>query len=203
VAAGLISRFVLAIAFLIAAAAIATSAAHASLLGIDNHCGTTYQPFAQFGDSRYYTFGANGGLESGVTGWTVSGARVTAGNESYFSHAKTDRYSLSLPSGSTATTPKMCMGTTATFLRFFMKRDTAAGSLHVQVVLRNLLGGVIGVIDWTNASGSTSWGPGPLVLNADSLLGLLGVSSVQLKFTAQGGAFHVDDVWVDPWSSRD
>ena len=95
------------------------------------------------------------------------------------------------------------MGTTATFLRFFMKRDTAAGSLRVQVVLRNLLGSVVGVLDWTSVSGSTSWQPGPQILNLDSLLGLLGVSSVQLKFTAQGGAYHVDDVWVDPWSSRD
>jgi hypothetical protein len=203
VAAGLVSRLVLALAFALAAVAIVSSAAHASLVGLDNNCGATSQPFAQFGDSRFYTFGANGGLESGATGWTLAGARVTAGNESYYSHASSDRYSLALPTGSTATTPRMCMGTTSTYLRFFLKRDTTAGSLRVQVVLRNVLGSVVGVIDWTTVSGSTTWSPGPLVLNADSLLGLLGVSSIQLKFTAQGGGFHVDDVWVDPWSSRD
>jgi hypothetical protein len=197
------SQVVLATVVVLAAAALCTPVASASLLGLNNNCGATAQPFAQFGDSRYYTFGTNGGLESGASGWSLAGAQVASGNEPFFSHARTDRYSLSLPSGSSATTPKMCMGTTATFLRFFMKRDTAAGSLRVQVVLRNLLGSVVGVLDWTSASGSTSWQPGPPVLNLDSLLGLLGISSVQLKFTAVGGAYHVDDVWVDPWSSRD
>jgi len=197
------SHVVLATVVVLVAAALSAPVASASLLGLNNDCGATAQPFAQFGDARYYTFGQNGGLESGASGWSLGGAQVTSGNEPFFSHAKTDRYSLSLPSGSSATTPRMCMGTTATFLRFFMKRDTAAGSLRVQVVLRNLLGSVVGVLDWTSVSGSTSWQPGPQILNLDSLLGLLGVSSVQLKFTAQGGAYHVDDVWVDPWSSRD
>jgi len=197
------SHVVLATVVVLVAAALSAPVAGASLLGLNNDCGATAQPFAQFGDTRYYTFGQNGGLESGASGWLLGGAQVASGNETFFSHARTDRYSLSLPSGSTATTPKMCMGTTATFLRFFMQRDNPAGSLRVQVILRNLLGSVVGVIDWTNVSGTASWQPGPAILNLDSLLGLLGVSSVQLKFTAQGGAYHVDDVWVDPWSSSD
>jgi hypothetical protein len=175
--------------------------ANASLLGLSQNCGTATQPFKPFGDARYYTFGTNGGLESGGTGWSLAGSGVVGGNESYYVHSVSDRLSLSLPTGSSAMTPKLCMGTTSTVIRFFMKRNTAAGSLRVQVVLRNLVGSVIGVLDWTTVPGSQSWAPGPAVLNLDSLLGLLGVSSVQLKFTAQGGAFQVDDVYVDPWSS--
>jgi hypothetical protein len=182
--------------------ALSVPAASASLLGLNNDCGTASQPFAQFGDYRSYTFGTNGGLESGATGWTLSGARVVPGNESYFVHSTSDKSSLSLPDGSTALSPQMCMGTTSTVLRFFMKRNTSSGSLHVQVVLRNLLGGVVGILDWTTTPGSPSWAPGPSVLNLDSLLGLVGVSSIQLKLTAQGGSFQVDDVYVDPWASR-
>ena len=43
-----------------------------SLLGLNNDCGSASQPFAQFGDYRTYTFGANGGLENGSTGWSLS-----------------------------------------------------------------------------------------------------------------------------------
>jgi len=182
--------------------ALCVPAANASLLGLNNNCGTASQPFAQFGDYRSYTFGTNGGLESGATGWTLSGSRVVPGNEAYFVHSTSDKSSLSLPDGSTALSPQMCMGTTSTVLRFFMKRNTAAGSLHVQVVLRNVLGAVVGILDWTTTPGSSSWAPGPSVLNLDSLLGLVGVSSIQLKLTAQGGSFQVDDVYVDPWASR-
>ena len=182
--------------------ALCVPAANASLLGLNNDCGAASQPFAQFGDYRSYTFGANGGLEAGATGWSLSGARVVSGNESYYVHSSSDRFSLSLPDGSSGLSPQMCMGTTSTVLRFFMKRNTASGSLRVQVVLRNVLGSVIGVLDWTTTSGSTSWAPGPAVLNLDSLLGLVGVSSIQLNLTAQGGSFQVDDMYVDPWASR-
>ena len=202
-AARLGSRITLAALVVLSTAALAVPAASAdSLLGLNNNCGTTSQPFAPFGDLRYYTYGTNGGLESGSTGWTLSGARVVSGNETYYTHSTSDSHSLSLPAGSSALTPQMCMGTTSTVLRFFMKQNTTAGSLRVQVVLRNLLGSVVGILDWTTTSGSSSWQPGPATLNLDSLLGLLGVSSIQLKFTALSGSFQVDDVYVDPWASR-
>ncbi len=71
----------------------------------------------------------------------------------------------------------------------------------MQVVERNLLGLVIGVLDWTTISGTSSWQPSPTVVNLDSLLGLLGASSVQLRFTAVNGPSAVDDVYVDPMAS--
>lgn len=33
------------------------------------------QPSAPFGDYRSYTFGANGGLENGATGWSLATVR--------------------------------------------------------------------------------------------------------------------------------
>jgi hypothetical protein len=177
------------------------ASAGGSLLGLSNDCGSTSTPFAQFGDYRHYTFGTNGGLESGGSGWSLSGSTVVPGNETYFAHSSSDRYSLSLPAGSSALTPKLCMGTTSTVMRFFAKSDNG-GSVRVEVVLRNLLGQVLGVLQISRFSPGSSWGAGPPILNLDSLLGLLGVSSVQLKFTTLSGSVQVDDVYVDPWASR-
>jgi hypothetical protein len=187
----------------LAAVALCAPAATAggSLLGLNNDCGTTSQPFSQFGDHRLYTFGMNGGLENGGSGWSLSGARVVPGNESYFVHSASDRYSLSLSAGSSALTPKLCMGTTSTVMRFFVKSESA-GSVRVEVVLRGALGQVLGVLQVSKLSVGSSWQPGPPILNLDSLLGLLGVSSVQLKFTALSGSVLVDDIYVDPWASR-
>lgn len=195
-------RFAFAALVLLAgAAAIVPIASADSLLGLNNNCGSTSQPFAQFGDSRLYTFGTNGGLESGSTGWSLAGASVVRGNETFYVHSTADKQSLSLPAGATALTPQLCMGTTSTVVRFF-DRSGNGGSLRVQIVLRNLVGSVIGVLDWTTINGSTSWQPSPSLLNLDSLLALLGVSSIQLKFIALSGTTQIDDVYVDPWWSR-
>ena len=188
---------------LVALVALCAPAAMAggSLLGLNNDCGSTSQPFAQFGDYRNYTFGSNGGLESGSTGWTLGGGEIVSGNESFFVHSTADRHSLSLSPGDSALSPKLCMGTTSTVTRFFV-RSNNGGRVRVQVVLRNLLGGVLGVLQVSDLSAGSSWSPGPAVLNLDSLLGLVGVSSIQLKFTELSGTVQVDDLYVDPWASR-
>ena len=185
------------------AVALSVPAANAgSLLGLNNNCGSTSKPFAPFGDYRNYTFAPNGGLESGAAGWSLSGASVVLGNESYFVHSSSDRYALSLPPGSSVLTPKLCIGTTSTVMRFFV-RSSNGGSVRVEVVLRNLLGQVLGIFQVSKLSPGASWQPGPAILNLDSLLALVGVSSVQLKFTTLSGTVQVDDLYVDPWASRD
>jgi hypothetical protein len=172
-----------------------------SLLGLNNDCGSSSQPFAQFGDYRNYTFGSNGGLENGSTGWTLGGADIVSGNESFYVHSASDRHSLSLSPGDSALSPKLCMGTTSTVTRFFVRSDNG-GRVRVQVVLRNLLGQVLGILQVSDVTAGSSWSPGPAVLNLDSLLGLVGVSSIQLKFTQLSGNVQVDDIYVDPWASR-
>jgi len=175
--------------------------ASGSLLGLNNDCGSTSQPFAQFGDDRYYTFGSNGGLENGSTGWTLGGGDIVSGNESYYVHSASDRHSLRLSSGDSALSPKLCMGTTSTVTRFFVRSDDG-GRVRVQVVLKNLLGQVLGTLQISDVSAGPSWSAGPAILNLDSLLGLIGVSSIQLKFTQLTGNVQIDDVYVDPWASR-
>src|SRR5437763_816302 len=130
-----------------------TDKSYASLL-TGGYCPGATQAFGQFGDSRYYVFGSNGGLENGGYGWSLEdGAAVVSGNESYYLHSRYDKHSLSLPAGSSATTPAMCMGTSSTVIRFVFK---GSADLRVQVVERNLLGLVVGVLDWTTISGTSS-----------------------------------------------
>jgi hypothetical protein len=150
VAARLGSRFLLATLVMLVAAAfsVSTASAGGSLLGLNNDCGSTSQPFAQFGD-----------------------------------------------------TPELCMGTTSTVMRYFVK-GSSDGSVRVEVVLRGLFGQVLGVFQVSRISTGSSWQAGPPVLNLDSLLGLLGVSSVQLNFTTLSGTAQIDDLYVDPWASR-
>jgi hypothetical protein len=178
-----------------------TASAGGSLLGLNNDCGQMTQPFKQFGDYNNYTFGANGGLENGGTGWSLSGASVVKGNESYYIHSTSDRYSLSIGTGGSALTPGLCQGTTSKTVRFFV-RSSDHGRVRVHVVLKNLLGQVLGVVQVSDLSPSSSWQPGPPILNLDSLLALVGVSSIQLKFTTLSGSVQVDDVYVDPWAWR-
>jgi hypothetical protein len=177
-----------------------TSKSYASLL-TGGYCPGATQAFRQFGDQRYYVFAPNGGLELGSAGWSLSGgAAVVSGNESYYLHSRYDSHSLSLPKGASATTPAMCMGTSSTVIRFMFK---GSSNVHVQVVERNLLGLVTGILDWTTISGTSSWQPSPTIANLNALLGLVGVSSVQVRFTAVDGPAQIDDVFVDPSASSD
>jgi hypothetical protein len=163
------------------------------------YCPGATQAFAQWGDPHYYVFGQNGGLESGSYGWSLAGgSSVVSGNESYYLHSRSDNHSLYIPAGGSALTPSMCMETSSTVLRFFLR---GTGSLKVQVVERNLLGTVVGILDVTTVSGTSAWRPSPTIVNLQSLQGLIGVSSIQVRFTASNGSDQVDDVYVDPMAS--
>ena len=99
----------------------ATSSATTSLLG---NCSTaTYErPFMRWLDIGNYVLMPNGGLESGSAGWTLTGGAGTATvNESYYVHGTGDSSSLSLPSGSSATTSGLCTTATSPKLRFFAR----------------------------------------------------------------------------------
>jgi hypothetical protein len=198
-----VARLALVLGLVVAAIVAPTANAKGTLLGLSPKCGPTSKPFAQFGDYRNYTFAPDGGLEAGGSGWTLSGgAKVVSGNEPFYVHSRYDSRSLYLPAGSYASTPPACMGTTSTFIRFFVK-NSPGGTLRVQVIYRGLLGNVVGVLNWATLSGSESWGPSPAILNLQSLLGLVGARHVQLRFYAEDAPSQVDDVYVDPWASSD
>ena len=209
-AARLGSRLVLATLVALATCVLCAPAANADLLGtiLGNNCPTSgVQVFAAWSDLRSYYLAPNGGLENGSTGWSLSGgAAVTSGNQPFFGSGT---HSLSLPSGSRALSPTTCIGPSALSLRMF---GTDAGGtdrgLHVRVLWYGLLNRLLGATDYNTFAGGGAWAPTGSVDSSGGfnlLLPLLGSTSARIELTplGSGSAWQIDDVYVDPWASRD
>jgi hypothetical protein len=103
-----------------------------------------------------------------------------------------------------ATSPAMCVTLLHPTLRFLARNaDGPTGTLGVEVLFEDLAGRrkslPIGVV-----AGGDSWTPTlpmPIVAN---LLALLpgGQTPVAFRFTARGGDWRIDDVYVDPYCKR-
>jgi hypothetical protein len=163
-------------------------------------CGATSQVFQQFGDSSHYYPVPNQGFENGSAGWTLTGgAKVVTGSEPWgVSGAGTS--SLSLPPGSSATSPATCINLLAPHIRLFSTAGAADGNLNVQVVFKGLTGNLLGILNYGTFSADSyrAWRPSDQVA---SLLALpLATMAVQLKFTpvTSSGSWQIDDVYIDP-----
>jgi len=194
----------------IVAALAMTSTAKAGLIGTGSasYCDSTpEQVFAPWNDSSYYASLFNGSFEGGSAGWYLSGgARVVSGNEPFFVDRSSDSHSLLLPAGSSAVSGTVCFATGDWHLRLFARNTgSRTGSLHVQVVVPSLLGGLLTVLDGGTISGGGVWAPSPrLELLLCNVTGLLGTKAVAFRFTpvGQDAAFQIDDVYLDPWKDR-
>lgn len=191
----------------IVAAMTMTATAKAGLLGTGSasYCDQSpQQVFAPWGDSSYYASLLNGGFEGGSGGWLMSGgARVVSGNEPFFVGDADDSHSLLLPEGASATSATVCFAPGDWHLRLFARNvGSRTGSLHVQVVVPSLLGGLLSVLDGGTISGDGVWAPSPrLELLLSNVGGLVGTKAVAFRFTATGrdAAYQIDDVYLDPW----
>src|SRR3954471_24166584 len=94
------------------------------------------QVFLPWKDTALYTKSPGGDFEGAVTGWTLAaGARVSAGNESFYVGRPTDKASLTLAPGATVVSSSMCIDRTYPSFRFFARNLSAGtGDLQVEVV---------------------------------------------------------------------
>lgn len=88
----------------------ATPAAHAGLLVQSaGNCSSPAPetPFTRWQDSSSYVLIQNGGFEASAGGWSLDGASVQSGNESYHVRAggSGDSHSLRIPPGSSVVSP--------------------------------------------------------------------------------------------------
>jgi hypothetical protein len=158
-------------------------------------------PFAQFGDKASYSPLAGGSFESGAAGWSLSGSSVVSGNESY--NVAGGTHSLAIQPTGTAVSPSFCINTEEPTFRFFLRQTS--GSWAVLNV----------ILVWTDSSGTvhdttvgslqtgTSWAASPALQLATTLpLSSTGTISAKLEFKPEqyGGAWTIDDVYVDPHS---
>ena len=208
------ARILLGMAALASAAGMTASAAtpaQAATLGLA--CPTpAAQTFAPWGDTNYYIPAPDSGFENGAAGWTLTGgAAVVTGNEPWMVGSAGDSHSLSLPAGSSATSPPMCIGLLSGGMRLFVQNTGAATSnMHVQVIYNGgtgaLLGGLASTLrisDQGTFAGARTWQPSPDVAMTGGLLPLL-TQSVQFRFTplSTGGHWRIDDVYLDPLMHR-
>ena len=195
------------------AGGIALFGASPAMAGLGLACpDPTTKPFSAWGDYAKYAFAPNGGFESGIGGWKLTGgAKVVSGNESFYVHGARENYSLSLPPGSTATSAPMCVSILNGKMRFFMANAGASNArMKVQVLynggvggLLGSLGALLGLSEVGYVTAGPAWQPSPAVGMLGGTLPLL-TSSVQFRFSApaDGGAFRIDDVYLDPFLSR-
>ena len=196
----------LAVLTVLAASASRAEAGNGSLLG----CGYEPEhPFMRFLDPLPYTLAPDGGFEAGAAGWNLSGgARVVSGNEP-FALSGPGTKSLLIPSGGSATSPRMCVGLVLPIVRFVYQGGNTLSTMKVEAVWPNTAGGQSSVeLLPIVLGGSSAWAPTlPLlqlggVVNALTLNGL--TTQMAFRFTPRGGLFgsgnwRIDDIYVDPW----
>jgi hypothetical protein len=157
--------------------------------------------FEQFGDSAAYSLLSGGSFESGAPGWSLTGAEVVAGNETY--NLTRGSHSLAIQPTGVALSPSFCVSIANPSFRFVLERTSGSwGALNV-------------ILRWHEASGTshdttvaslqpgTSWTVSPVLQLATTLPLWQAGSTItaQLVFKPEeyGGAFQIDDVYIDPY----
>jgi hypothetical protein len=195
-------RFGVLFAMMVVMATAAAAPAGAALLG-DCPDRPMSKPFFRWLDPISYTLVQNGGFENGSAGWQLrGGAGVVSGNES-FNLSGTGKYSLYLPSGSSATSPATCVEALDVFARYVAKNKglIALSSLRVDAIVKDSAGHTFTLPAGVNTGGS-SWAPSlpsAALLNTLALLSN-GQVTVAFRFTpvGLGAKWQIDDLYVDP-----
>ena len=160
--------------------------------------------FSPWEDQRSYVLAPDGGFEAGGSGWQLNrGAAVVEGNESYYLNDAGDTKSLSLPAGSSAVSPPVCMAIDTPSFRLVARNSgNPSSQLRVEAVYK-LLGLVRTKTAATLRAGST-WAPTQsvsTVLTLSTVVGTLIPSAIEIRLTPldSSGQWQVDDVFIDPF----
>ena len=151
-------------------------------------------------DGSSYTLSPGGSFEK-AAGWT--GGRVVQGNESFHVNAKGDGRAMTIGAGQTVSSPTVCVGIDHPTLRFFVRSTgSKLGILRVDVSFWGPLGIPLRLPIGVVVAGA-NWQPSLPVVIPASLLPLLPGRMTPVTFhlvpVGARAAFHVDDVYVDPY----
>jgi hypothetical protein len=161
------------------------------------------QPFTRWLDPFSYEMTPGGSFEGGATGWQLAGgARVVAGNEPWRVARDGGSSSLRLPSGSSATSPPVCVGLEHPTLRFFARKSSGLLSTLVVTATVRLQGGGSLTLPAGIVLAGSAWTPTLPYVYAANLTTLLPGQYTPVRFRFApllGGDWQIDDVYVDPW----
>ena len=166
---------------------------------------STTKAFAAFGDNADYSLAPGGTFESGATGWSLSGSSVANGNESAKVHGSADAKSLAISATGQAVSPSFCVGIQHPSFRFFARRTSGTwGVLNVKLRYKGADGATNETTVGSVSAGDTVWHPTSSIA-LSTVLGLWNgdqSASVQIVLDPEdyGGAWAVDDVYIDPYS---
>jgi hypothetical protein len=197
-------RTLLAAAVATAAPAVGAPAANAGLLVASaQNCSPhpTIKAFGAWGDSLDYQLAPGGSFEVGDQAWTLNRASLVAENEPWKVHAATDKRSIKLPPGASATSPVMCVGIHEPVVRFFARNNTALlSTLTVEATIQTSLGLQV-TVPFGVVLPSGKWKPSAKYWVVVNLLPLLPGEKTPVKFTVRSvglGTWFVDDFYLDP-----
>jgi hypothetical protein len=163
--------------------------------------------FSPWGDSHSYVLAGDGGFEAGAKGWTLRGGAATvAGNETFHVNGAGDQRSLSLPAGSSAWSPPVCMSIDTPIFRLFARNDGSPSSrLRVEAVYTLL--GLLRTKTLSDVRAGAGWAPTQqmsTLLTLSTVVGTLVPSSIQIRIRPldDEGDWRVDDLYVDPFARR-
>ena len=146
--------------------------------------------FAKWGDTALYTLAPGGDFESAASGWTLTGSAARVAGSSPFASG---RSSLSLPAGTSALSPPICVEKGYPSWRFAAR--STGGKLSVEVVYSKK------TKENVTVTPAASWGLTPVLRLSQGQFGN-GAAYIQFRLTASGATVGVDDVYVDPFLRR-
>lgn len=191
------------------AVALAASAgvAHAAVTQPPCNLPTT-QAFLAYNDANQYFLAPGGNFENGAPGWSFAGGAATVlGNNTAGGDPTSNTRSLSLPSGSSATSPLVCVTALDPAMRFYARNSGSASSQLGVWVNYTLPNGYPGSLLVARVSGTGTWTPTAAyayVMNVLALVSPTGTTNVAFRFAPldSAGKWQIDDVWVDPLKHR-
>jgi len=162
----------------------------------------TQQVFSPWADFAQYTPFPGSAFESGASGWSWNGgANIVTGDSNRALNAGT--HAVQIPGGGQAKSPWLCVNATTPSMRFFIRRTSGTGSLHVQGILNGPTGKISSIVMSMAADGT--WRPSPIVLFPVAFTTILttGSYNAQFFFIADAGTtYRIDDVQLDPYKGH-
>lgn len=166
---------------------------------------TLTTPFSQWGDTNSYFLVPGGSFEGTAdqVGWSLQGATLTPGNESFQVGGSADDRSLTIDAGGSATSPYFCVDNTMNDLRLFAQQVASGSDLQVQALVQTSNAVETFPLAALADGSMPAWAPTQPITGDTSAIPAGASVMAALRFSVPGsaGAWQLDDIYVDPWRS--